>query len=328
MTANNASGSISNRPSGHDAHDFATRLMEHLVVPTFALDPQGRVIIWNLACAHLTGIEASAVMGTSNHWRGFYEEPRPTLADLVVQGRSKEMSTYYEGDNRQTQEHSGLSAENWCAMPQSGTRLFLAIDAGPIFDHDGNLAAVVETLRDMTGKKQAQLALEQLAAQDGLTGLANRRSFDIALIKELHRAERESRPLSLLMIDVDFFKKYNDKYGHPAGDNLLKQVANTIIAAMRRGGDTTARYGGEEFAVILPSESLEKAAIVAERIRSAVEQLVLPGELSPCMQVTVSIGVATVDVFPAKPQELVALADAALYRAKDSGRNCIRLALT
>jgi diguanylate cyclase (GGDEF)-like protein len=221
-----------------------------------------------------------------------------------------------------------MSAESWCDMPRVGRRRYLAADASPIYDDRGRLAAVVETLRDMTDEKLAQIALEQLATRDGLTGLANRRCFDETLHAEWTRALRQRQPLSLLMVDVDNFKAYNDANGHLGGDECLKRIA-TAVASEMRANDLVARYGGEEFAVILPNQSLKGAASVAERIRTRVEQLQVPNRLAPGEHVTVSIGAATAIASPDNSaSELVAIADAALYRAKHMGRNRISLPLT
>jgi diguanylate cyclase (GGDEF)-like protein len=177
-------------------------------------------------------------------------------------------------------------------MPRVGRRRYLAADASPIYDERGRLSAVVETLRDMTDEKMAQIALEQLATRDGLTGLANRRCFDDTLQAEWARAQRQQQPLSLLMVDVDNFKAYNDANGHLGGDECLKRIA-TAVASEMRANDLVARYGGEEFAVILPNQSLKGAASVAERIRTRVEQLQVPNRLAAGQHVTVSIGAAT-----------------------------------
>jgi diguanylate cyclase (GGDEF)-like protein len=306
--------------------DFSVRLMEHLVVPTFVLDAECRVIIWNKACERLTGIEAAEVLGTQEHWRGFYDSPRPCLADLVAQGRTAEIDALYSdhdhaGDGAIVAH--GRRAENWCVMPQLGTRLYLAIDAGPIYDDAGKLIAVVETLRDITAQKTAQDELQRLATRDGLTSVANRRSFDDMLNMEWRRASRESRALSLLMVDVDFFKRFNDTYGHQGGDECLRQVAAAMSGVVKRASDAVARYGGEEFAILLPATEPDGALIVAERIRAAVTALRLPHSGSEVADhVTVSIGVASIQVTGnGVPSSLVAAADAALYRAKHTGRN-------
>lgn len=305
---------------------FAYQLMEMLAVPAFVLDSKAHVLIWNRACERLTGVPASEIVGTDNHWRSFYDEPRPTLADLVIQNRLDEIRHIYPRHGKpQPNGASPLSVETWCDMPRAGKRRYLAADASPIFDDNGRLKAVVETLRDLTDEKMALLALEKLATRDGLTGLANRRCFDDTLAAEWARALRQSQPISLLMVDVDNFKAYNDANGHLGGDECLKRIA-TAVASEMRANDLVARYGGEEFAVILPNQALKGAAIVAERIRRRVEQLRLPNGLAPLRQVTVSIGAATAIAGPDNcASDLVATADAALYRAKHLGRNRISL---
>lgn len=166
------------------------------------------------------------------------------------------------------------------------------------------------------------LVLDQQAHIDGLTGLANRRRFDQTLEGECARAGRGGHPVSLLLIDVDFFKRYNDRYGHMAGDDCLRLVAKTIEASARRPGDLPARYGGEEFAVILPMTALEGALLMAERIRVSISALEATHADSACGHITVSVGAATSmatrgDQGPA----LIAAADRALYQAKALGRN-------
>ncbi|WP_426197492.1 diguanylate cyclase [Massilia sp. DWR3-1-1] len=310
---------------------FGFRLMAMLAVPTFVLDTDCRVMIWNKACERLTGVAAGDVLGTRDHWRSFHQAPRPTLADLVMQNRCGELSQLYPLPAIHPAEDGALCAESWCDMPRVGARRYLAADASPIHDEAGSLVAAVQTLRDMTDEKLAQAALEQLATRDGLTGLANRRCFDDTLHAEWARALRQKQPLSLLMVDVDNFKDYNDANGHLGGDECLKRIARAVANEMR-ANDLVARYGGEEFAVILPNQSLKGAAIVAERIRSRVERLTMPtGTGNPAGPgcVTVSIGAATaIAAADTSAHQLVAIADAALYRAKHMGRNRISLPLT
>ena len=303
---------------------FVGQLMESLSVPVFVLDTDARVMIWNRACEELTGVRAPEVLGTGDHWRSFYDIQRPTLADMVLKGR-REATRPRPGTD--TRSLPPLSIESWCDMPRAGRRRYLAADASPIFNASGQLSAVVETLRDLTDAKMAQITLEQLATRDGLTGLANRRCFDDTLHAEWTRALRQMQPLSLLMVDVDNFKAYNDAHGHLGGDECLKRVARAVASEMR-ANDLVARYGGEEFAVILPNQSLKGAAIVAERIRCRVEQLQLPCRFA-AGHVTVSIGAATAIAGPDNhASQLVAIADAALYRAKHLGRNRISLPMT
>lgn len=309
-------------------HAFAVNLMQHLVVPTFVLDRDRRVIIWNRACERLTGVPAADVLGTSRHWTAFYSKPRLCLADVLALGKTDELESLYAFHTEPGEHGYGLRAENWCVMPKVGSHLYLAIDAGPIYDESGELIAVVETLRDMTEHKNAQLALQQLAACDGLTGIPNRRSFDEKLAAEWNRALRQGDPLSLILADVDQFKRYNDHFGHQVGDECLTTVAGVLSKQIYRAGDMPARYGGEEFAVILPCTDLSGAGIVAERLRCEVENLAIPHPASGVTAViTLSLGVAT---FTPRaeilPQALIAQADSALYAAKNNGRNQVFLA--
>jgi diguanylate cyclase (GGDEF)-like protein/PAS domain S-box-containing protein len=305
---------------------FAHQLMETVAIPIFVLDTSARVMLWNRACERLTGVPAREIIGTRDHWRSFFDERRPTLADLLIEEHAGQAARIQPHHGLADDEH--MSAESWCDMPRVGRRRYLAADASPIYDERGRLAAVVETLRDMTDEKLAQIALEQLATRDGLTGLANRRCFDETLHAEWARALRQRQPLSLLMVDVDNFKAYNDANGHLGGDECLKRIATAVSSEMR-ANDLVARYGGEEFAVILPNQSLKGAASVAERIRTRVEQLQVPNRLAPAQRVTVSIGAATaIASHDNSASDLVATADAALYRAKHMGRNRISLPLS
>jgi diguanylate cyclase (GGDEF)-like protein len=169
--------------------------------------------------------------------------------------------------------------------------------------------------------------LRTLADTDPLTEVANRRMFDLSLAREWRRSAREQSPLALLMVDIDAFKAFNDFYGHPAGDICLRSVAAVMAAAARRPGDLAARYGGEEFAIILPGTEIEGARHVAEKIRAGLAARALSHEASEHGLVTVSIGAASLIAQPGgDPEMLIALADAALYTAKHSGRDCVRLA--
>jgi serine phosphatase RsbU (regulator of sigma subunit) len=143
---------------------FAITLMEHLVVPTFVLDAEQRVLIWNRACERLTGIPAAEVVGTRDHWRAFYEAPRPCLADLVATKGYEQIADLYTVFEDPAEPSFGVHAENWCWMPRRGERLYLAVDAGPVFDESGKLIAVVETLRDVTEKHLAQTKVEEQAS--------------------------------------------------------------------------------------------------------------------------------------------------------------------
>jgi len=175
--------------------------------------------------------------------------------------------------------------------------------------------------------EQANGLLAALSMTDGLTGLANRRRFDQVLASEWARAQRSHENLALVMLDVDWFKKFNDRYGHPAGDECLKQIATVLQSSVQRTGDLAARYGGEEFALILPGASQEAACHIAETIREKIRTLNISNESSSEGLVTLSIGVASLtDPERMDAGMLLFAADDALYQAKQHGRNQVRSA--
>jgi len=179
---------------------------------------------------------------------------------------------------------------------------------------------LLEVSRDLAS---ANRELQRLSRQDGLTGIANRRYFDSYLSTELRRAARDRRPLSLILSDVDYFKAFNDFYGHQAGDGCLRQVAAALSSAGRRPADLAARYGGEEFALVLPGTVQDGAVDVARTVNAVVASLAISHARSEVSRkVTLSQGV--VSVTPEKdtsPEELIQWADQALYQAKQQGRD-------
>lgn len=194
------------------------------------------------------------------------------------------------------------------------------------FEHE--LAAHRDRLSELVLERTAELQtvnqqLEALSRTDSLTGLANRRSFDQTTLIEFQRARRNGQPLALLLCDIDYFKRYNDTYGHAEGDACLRKVGGALLAMVQRSGDMAARIGGEEFAILLPGSSPATGLALAERLREALADLAIPhttSEVSP--HVTLSMGLATLE--PGADQQFESLfrrADQALYRAKDEGRD-------
>jgi len=188
---------------------------------------------------------------------------------------------------------------------------------------------ILNMLRDISRRKEAERKLTEahatlsaLAATDALTHLANRRTFDQCLRREWRRCLTERLPVSLLAIDADWFKSFNDTYGHPSGDQCLKQIAESALESVTRSGDLVARIGGEEFAVILPGTDRDGARYVAEAIRAALQNRKIPHTSNPSDHVTVSVGCATfIPVMGSHASSLVQKADDALYEAKHAGRN-------
>jgi diguanylate cyclase (GGDEF)-like protein len=196
----------------------------------------------------------------------------------------------------------------------------------------GEVQGYVALLRDVTERKLLEDKLSALAMTDGLTGIANRRAFDEALEREWKRTLRDGSQISLLLLDIDRFKAFNDNYGHQVGDDCLRSVAVAVTGAVR-STDIAARYGGEEIAIILPNTGMDAAAAVAEKIRAAVEALQLSHKGNPegGGHITVSIGAATalarIGGTIRMPESLLLSADNALYKAKHEGRNRVATTL-
>jgi diguanylate cyclase (GGDEF)-like protein len=181
--------------------------------------------------------------------------------------------------------------------------------------------AVANQVASALENAQLYQRTKELSARDDLTGLFNRRNFFETLEKEVQRARRYRRALSLILLDMDDFKGYNDTYGHLRGDEALKALARLLLASTRRA-DIVARFGGEEFVVLLPEINAQGATVVAEKIRTAVEQHPFPGrDTQPGGRLTVTLGVATYPTDSKDGLELVDLADRAMYLGKQQGRN-------
>ena len=181
------------------------------------------------------------------------------------------------------------------------------------------IAPQIAVAIDRTVLKSKAGELEQLSVTDALTGLLNRRYLDKRLIEEIQRSKRHRFPMSLMMLDIDGFKSYNDTFGHPAGDRALKIVAN-VLQDILRGADVAARYGGEEFAILLPQTTSSEAAVIAERLRQRVEHTEFPKR-----KITVSIGIAACSNDVDTPGDIIGAADHALYEAKNHGRNNVQV---
>ncbi|MDB5326655.1 MAG: diguanylate cyclase [Phycisphaerales bacterium] len=209
---------------------------------------------------------------------------------------------------------------------KDGTMMWVEATGRPLLDPVTGIYDSVVSFRDATARYQLQQQLAAQAVTDGLTGLANRRAFDEAFDCEWRRTLRERSTMSVLLLDVDHFKKFNDTYGHQVGDDCLRAVAGAVRSVIHRPGDLAVRYGGEELALILSGTDAAGAAAVAELARQAVQALQIPhsGNTEGGGVVTVSIGAATavgVDRLAIKmPDGLLSIADQALYRAKRGGR--------
>jgi diguanylate cyclase (GGDEF)-like protein/PAS domain S-box-containing protein len=236
-------------------------------------------------------------------------------------------------------ESGGWDMEYRIRRPD-GTERWIHDRGFPLLDGRGAVTLMVGVASDITELKQAEIALQQsvaslekanqelesLSFHDPLTGVKNRRFLEEHVRREWRREQRHGHELSLIMVDVDLFKSYNDVYGHPRGDECLRQVAQGLASEIHRPSDVVARVGGEEFAVLLPETRLKSAERLAERLRHAVAALRIPHERSSVAPVvTVSLGVASLDPRQGEFQALMELADRALYRAKETGRNRVEV---
>ncbi len=322
-------------------------LVDRLEVGIFVVDGEMRITLWNHFMAAHSGCSAEEVVGR-NLFECFPELPAKWLEKKIrsvfllknYAFTSWEQRPYLFRFNHNRPVTGGIDAmqQSCTFLPVKNAEDSVEQVCISVFDNTDTAIyqrKLVHAITQLDEEKvaqeeliiklqQAQSALQELANCDGLTGLANRRQFDKTLKQEWSRAVREATPLSLLMVDVDHFKLYNDAYGHQGGDACLQFVAGAMADEQRlRVSDVVARYGGEEFAVVLPSTPIEGALVVAERMRAAVDGLDLRHSRSISgNHVTISVGAAC--IVPSRlsdPNRLIATADAALYRAKHEGRN-------
>jgi diguanylate cyclase (GGDEF)-like protein/PAS domain S-box-containing protein len=268
-----------------------------------------RILYVSPSCARIVGWDPSQLKETPA-LAGVNAEDLPRVQQAVAAlklGEAEEARIIYRTRHREKNEIWIETALRVTRVPESG-----------------EINGVVAISRDMTEHKDLENKLAALATSDGLTGIANRRHFDERLLEEWARAKRDGTPLSLLLIDVDHFKKFNDQYGHQAGDGCLRSVARVLAEQARRPADLVARYGGEEFVLLLPNTDAEGCEQIGQKVREALHELGMLHALNPpSKRVTVSLGGATnlPAEGPAECTSLVEAADRALYTAKDSGRD-------
>jgi diguanylate cyclase (GGDEF)-like protein len=290
-------------------------ILEGSPIPTFVIDTDHRIIHWNKALEEMSGIIAEEVIETDQHWRAFYDERRPCMADLLVDKRLDEIPIWYEGKYTKSKLiEDAYEATDF--FPDLGTNgKWLRFTAAALRDSRGFFIGAVETLEDITDRKLAEEALRnsemryrRLSITDALTKLYNSRRFYNQLRSEIDRANRYSHPLSLLLLDIDNFKDYNDTYGHLEGDTVLIRVGEVIRRCLRKT-DSAYRFGGEEFTAILP-----------ETHGAEFENEVFRPNKSEKPHKTASVGIAEY-----KPGEdlktLLKRVDANMYVAKKEGKN-------
>lgn len=300
------------RESEQRLHD----IIDFLPDATYAIDRERRVIAWNRAIEEMTGIKAPDMIGKGDYEYAvpFYGMRRPILIDLVFLS-DKEIKEKYSYVKK---EGDALIAEADVPVGGGSPRALWGI-ARPLYDSKGNVAGAIESIRDVSERKQMEETVKWLAFHDGLTGLPNRRLFSDRLTMALAHVRRNRKKLSVMILDLDKFKHINDTLGHPVGDRLLRVVGERLIKILR-AEDTMARIGGDEFMLLLPEISrAEDVIIIAERILGAFTQ---PFNVDGYeLHITTSIGFA---VYPENGEDgdtLIKNADIAMYTAKEQGRN-------
>lgn len=263
------------------------------------------LILMDIVMPEMNGIEACSIIKK--------DESLKDIPIIMVTGIT---------DNVNLQQAFEAGAIDYITKPIN--RVELLARAGALLRLKQEMDQRMEVTRQL---EAANAKLKLLSSLDGLTNIANRRRFDEFLEREWRRALRDENHISLIMVDIDYFKKYNDGYGHQAGDDCLKKVAGALAKDVKRPGDLVARYGGEEFAVVLSNTEAATAKNIAEKLRSNIESMGVPHDHSEAGKVvTLSIGVAS--VVPSRdssPGELIEAADKALYKAKHNGRNRVEV---
>jgi diguanylate cyclase (GGDEF)-like protein/PAS domain S-box-containing protein len=279
---------------------YARGLIEAGMDPLVTISATGKIMDVNEAAVHGTGVPRELLIGSS--FSQYFTDP------------DKANEAYREAFTKGVVSNCPLTMTH-----ASGKLTEVLYNASVFRDEKGEIAGVLAVARDITERKRAEQA-EELARRDGLTNLCNHRTFNELLRDETVRAQRFNRPVSLLMLDIDHFKRVNDARGHQVGDIILKGLSDLLVK-QARAVDHICRYGGEEFTVILPETGKAAAMQIAERLRAEVERR--PFEIGDgrTIRITVSIGVATYPKEADSPEEVIKAADVALYAAKDAGRN-------
>lgn len=287
--------------------------LDNAPTPISIKDLEGTYLSVNPEFAYLMNLSEEQILGKRDYDLFEFQS--------VKRFRDMELQAIFEG--------IAVNFEETLKFPDQ-LRTFI-ITKFPIMDAHDKPYAVAGIYLDISDRKNTEAnlrktnqELEHLINLDALTQIANRRCFNERIITEWQRLHREQQPLSLLMFDVDYFKRYNDLYGHQLGDECLIKIAQAVDHLMHRSGDLVARYGGEEFIVILPNTNLEGATIVAERIHQAIRELQIPHQDSNVSNiVSVSVGITSeIPSSDCSPYDFIHQADHALYDAKQQGRNC------
>ncbi|WP_343730824.1 diguanylate cyclase [Duganella sp.] len=306
---------IRNRSETHEEQAERLRtIVNNMAEGLLIFEADGRIQMTNPACDKYLGYQLEPLAGRSIH---------DLLNPLVAQ----EYLDYFARYAAAPQSAHNHGTREVIIRHRNGSSVCMDLTLTPMYLRQ---PLFIGLLHDITHHKQSEDALQRAAMVDPLTKIANRRHFDSFLEKEWQRAMRSGQPLSLVVLDVDHFKLYNDTLGHPAGDACLQQVAQAIASHALRPTDLAARYGGEEFVILFAETDAEAAHLLAESIRAHIESLQIPHPRSTTSAwLTVSIGVATIHPHQLDNTEsLFVAADRAMYAAKEGGRNQVQATRT
>jgi len=303
-------------------------ILEGSPIPAYFIGKDHRIIYWNKALEKLSGIPPETALGTRKHWEVFYDNERPCMADLLVDELLDEIPPWYS-ERYQKSELIDDAFESTDFFPAIGNEgRWLRFTAKAVRDSQDILFGAIETIEDITAIKLAEMALKEkekkyleLSITDGLTSLYNLRYFYSQVRSEIDRANRYKHPLSIMLLDLDDFKQYNDTYGHLEGDKVLMRLGQVIRRCLRKT-DTGFRYGGEEFTLLLPDTEGNAATALAERIRREFRNEVFSPQAAVTVQKTVSIGVSQY-ISGEELSNLLKRVDASMYRAKEAGKDCV-----
>ncbi|MYM70346.1 diguanylate cyclase [Pseudoduganella sp. FT55W] len=304
-------------------HHLSARVLGLAQLGLIVIDADMHIVMWNQWMASRSGKSSHRVIGQDLF--DLYGELRGQRLEQAVLSALQSNVPQTVSPSLNPSPFPLYPAGSW-----GGERVEQAVSVTPFNEGKERYCLIeVSDISTIVGReRQLRSQAEALRAQsyvDGLTGIANRRHFDVALDRELRRAQRNEGQLSLLLMDIDSFKAYNDHFGHQQGDACLSMVAEAFASMLQRPADLAARYGGEEFAAVLPDTSAEQAALHAEAIRAKIASLSInhaPAATRP--HVTMSIGVATFDKDHLNnAAAMLAAADSCLYAAKHAGRDCV-----
>lgn len=306
------------------------KIWDNIKLGLVLIDHKGVVLLWNDWVVQHSGIPADLALGHSLE-QLFLDDLTSPFKTATKNALSYKLPIVLSN----ALHRSPLPLYPLPISQHGQNRMQQSITITPI-TNDGNHYCLIQiadatlSIRREGVLKSHSERLSKEASTDSLTGAYNRRFFDERFAAEFGRAQRQSVPLSLIMLDIDFFKDYNDSYGHPAGDNALISVVAAIKSQLHRPTDVVVRYGGEEFAVILPDSGVNGGGSIAEKLRAAVSDLNIPHRKSTIADhITISAGIATYQPdTDCNAACFLETADAALYNAKHGGRNCVKYCIT